>query len=105
MSIPIDVTARAYDTLMTLLKLYLPDTEIWAYGSRVKGTARRGSDLDLVAFTAPEQGSKVFDLREALEESDLPFRVSLLVWDEIPSSYQQEIERCWIALPLLRHSR
>ena len=31
-------------------------------------------------------------LYEALQESDLPFRVSLLVWDEIPASYHRQME-------------
>ena len=89
----IDMTPRARATLMGLLERYLPDTTVWAYGSRVKGTARPHSDLDLVAFASPNQRMQVFELKMEFEESDLPFRVDLLVWDEIPESFHREIER------------
>ena len=92
------MTPRAYDTLHALLKRYLPDTTVWAYGSRVKGRARAQSDLDLVAFAAPEQRLSVFLLKEALEESNLPFRVDLLIWDDIPASFHREIERDYVTL-------
>ena len=92
------MTPRAYDTLLALLKRHLPDTTVWAYGSRVKGNARAQSDLDLVAFASPEQKLSVFILKEALEESDLPFRVDLLIWDEIPASFHREIERDYVTL-------
>ena len=36
------------DILQDLLKKYVPNAEVWAYGSRVTGYAHEGSDLDLV---------------------------------------------------------
>lgn len=72
---------------------FIPDTEVWAYGSRVKGTAKSYSDLDLIVFTKPEQRRAQFDLEEAFEESDLPFRVDLFSWDEIPEQFQENIKR------------
>ena len=98
MTTSITMTSQAHETLLNLLEQYLPNTTIWAYGSRVKGSARPYSDLDLVAFTSEEQRIKVADLIEALEESDLPFRVDLQVWDEIPSTFHKEIERKYVTL-------
>jgi len=89
----IDLSLEQYQMLITLLKQYLPNTEVWAYGSRVKGTSSSYSDLDLVAFTSPAQQSAVFDLKEAFEESDLPFRVDLFSWDEIPEQFQKNIKK------------
>ena len=88
----IDMTATQRRTVLTLLGRHLPDTEAWAYGSRVKWTARPQSDLDLVVFATPEQRRRVGALREAFEESDLPFRVDLFVWDDVPEAFRQEIE-------------
>ena len=79
--------------IRALLARHLPGTEVWAYGSRVRGTARPWSDLDLVAFAGPAQKNAVAELREAFEESDLPFRVDLFMWDEIPDSFKQNIEK------------
>ena len=88
----IDITAEQRRTVLALLNRYLPDTTVWAYGSRVKWTSRPESDLDLVAFARPEQSAQVADLREAFEESNLPFRVDLFMWDEVPEGFRARIE-------------
>ena len=89
---PIDVTADQRKTLLALLERYLPNTETWVYGSRVKWTSRPQSDLDLVVFATPEQEGQVSDLREAFEESNLPFRVDLFVWDAVPEKFRKHIK-------------
>ena len=89
---PIDITADQHKTLLALLERYLPDAAAWVYGSRVKWTSRPQSDLDLVVFAAPEQDRRVSDLREAFEESSLPFRVDLFVWDSVPEQFHKQIE-------------
>ena len=76
-----------------LLQQYLPGTEVWAYGSRVKGVARPSSDLDLVAFASLDQHDNVLALRDAFEDSDLPFRVDLFRWDDMPESFKRNILR------------
>ena len=88
----IDITAGQRKTILTLLERHLPGTEAWVYGSRAKWTSRPQSDLDLVVFAAPQQRRGVGNLREAFEESDLPFRVDLFVWDEVPETFRDQIE-------------
>ena len=88
----IDITAEERGVVLELLEQYLPGTPAWAYGSRVQWTSRPQSDLDLVVFATPEQGSRVGTLREAFEESNLPFRVDLFVWDAVPEAFRQQIE-------------
>ena len=93
MSPVIDMTAEQRKTVLSLFSGHLPDTEAWVYGSRVRWTSRPESDLDLVVFASPEQARGVSDLREAFEESNLPFRVDLFVWDEVPESFRERIEQ------------
>ena len=88
----IDLSAGQRRTVLALLSRYLPNTAVWAYGSRVKWTSRPASDLDLVAFAEPEQAACVAELREAFDDSDLPFRVDLFVWDDVPSGFRKRIE-------------
>ena len=88
----IDITAEQLKTVLSLLKKHLTNTTVWVYGSRAKWTARPQSDLDMVVFATPEQNSQVFDLREAFEESNLPFRVDLFVWDDVPERFRKRIE-------------
>jgi type I restriction enzyme, S subunit len=87
----IDITPEQRRTILTLLKRYLPGVQVWAFGSRVKWTSRPESDLDLAVFTTAEQKSAVSALKQALEESDIPFRVDVLVWDELPEKFQKKI--------------
>ena len=94
----IDITAGQRNTVLALLERHLPHTTAWVYGSRAKWTARPQSDLDLVVFATPEQHSRVSDLREELEESNLPFRVDLFVWDAVPEQFRKRIEAEHVAL-------
>lgn len=87
------IPADQHKLVATLLRDYLPGVLVWAYGSRVTGQTRPSSDLDLVAFAAPDQVDRVAQLDEAFAESDLPFRVDLLVWDELPERFQDNIEQ------------
>ena len=88
----IDLTPAQLKIISGFLKRYIPETEVWAYGSRVKWTSKPQSDLDMVAFAAPEQKRSIYDLKEAFEESSLPFRVDLFIWNEIPEQFHKNIE-------------
>ncbi len=98
MNIPSQLSDRHLAEVRSLLERHLPGVEAWAYGSRVKGTARPWSDLDLVVFAEPDRQKAVTELREAFEESDLPFRVDLFVWDEIPDSFRENIRKEHVVL-------
>ena len=89
---PIDITADQRKNVLALLERYLPNTTAWVYGSRANWTSRPQSDLDMVVFATPEQNDRVAELREAFEESDLPFRVDLFVWDTVPEEFRKRIE-------------
>ena len=99
----IDITTAERKTVLDLLDRHLPNTTAWVYGSRVKWTSRPQSDLDLVVFPTPAQRGRVGDLREAFDESDLPFRVDLFVWDDVPASFRTRIEAEHV--PLARPTR
>ncbi len=87
----IDITPAARRVVLDLIAKHLPNTEVWPYGSRVRGTSTPKSDLDLVALAEPDSVAAVAELREAFEESFLPFRVDLWVWKEIPASFRQQV--------------
>ena len=88
----IDITGEQQNTILALLERLLPNTTAWVYGSRAKWTSRPQSDLDFVVFATPEQARQVSDLREVFEESNLPFRVDLFVWDDVPEQFRKQIE-------------
>lgn len=94
----IDLTTEQRNILSDLFRRFLPGVAVWAYGSRVKWTARPSSDLDLVAFASPAQQPQVADLKEALAESNLPFPVDLHVWDDVPERFREIIRKEYVAL-------
>ena len=94
----IDITTDQRRTILALLRKHLPYTTAWVYGSRVKWASRPQSDLDMVVFATPEQNSRVFALREAFEESNLPFRVDLFVWDDVPERFRKHIKQDYVVL-------
>ena len=98
MNAAMDITSEQRKTLVDLLRQYIPGVAVWAYGSRVKHTARRNSDLDLVAFSSAEQRPAVSELKDALDESNLPFLVDLHLWDEIPERFREIIRKEYIVL-------
>ncbi|GHU16135.1 hypothetical protein FACS189441_8240 [Betaproteobacteria bacterium] len=87
------LTSEQCAILQGLLGDYLPGSAAWIYGSRVNGHATARSDLDMVVFASADQRRQISDLREALEESNLPFRVDLFSWDEAPESFKANIEK------------
>ena len=94
----IDLRAEQHKEVVRLLQHHLPDTEVWAYGSRVKCAARPASDLDLVTFASAGRPKAVSRLREAFDESPLPFRVDLFVWDKAPEEFRKNIEEARIVV-------
>lgn len=92
----IQIHEKQRKLIRDLIDRYLPNTEIWAYGSRIRGGATIRSDLDLVAFTTEEQKHELYELREAFEESDLPFRVDLFTWDALSDNMQHSIEQEYV---------
>lgn len=98
----IDLTTEQRKTLNDLLRRFLPGVAVWAYGSRVKWTAHPNSDLDLVAFTVPEQRAQVADLKDALAESNLSFPVDLHVWDEEPERFREIIRKEYVVVQAAR---
>lgn len=62
-----------------------------AFGSRVKGSNKPFSDLDLCIMEDIPELAKCY-LVEAFEESNLPFKVDVLEWNKISKEFQTQIK-------------
>lgn len=69
------------------------------FGSRSKGNALSLSDLDLVVFEELSQ-TQLSSIREAFEESNLPFKVDLVIWDHLDPEFQKQIAKDLKPIPL-----
>lgn len=74
-----------------------PGAQVLAFGSRATGRAKPWSDLDL-CLRGPVSGAAVAALREALVESDLPWRVDLVRWDDLDEGFRRIVARDGVML-------
>ena len=79
--------------LLSLLDAHLPSGgKVWVFGSRATGRARRYSDLDLAIDAGrPLSLDEAALLREAFDESDLPYRVDIVDWHTIDDRFRRLI--------------
>lgn len=92
---------RHLERVRALLARHLPGLQVWAYGSRVKGSGHGASDLDLVVRNPRDPEAEVSQLRalrSALRESALPIRVEVADWARLPLGWREEIERRHVEL-------
>lgn len=83
------------DFILSVLQEHLPsDTEVFFFGSRVDGTHRTASDLDILI-----KGNGLIDLetlaliRDTFETSDLPYKVDLLDDRTLSGAMRKNIAR------------
>ena len=80
------------EELQRLLQQHLAGCVVWAFGSRVTGSHKPYSDLDLVIVTEqPLSLGQLATLRDAFDTSDLTIRVDLVDWAAASESFQRII--------------
>ncbi len=89
----IDVPGHHLETIKRILAEYVGDCEVRAFGSRGNGTAKEHSDLDLAIVGKSKITRRVkMLLREAFEESDLPFRVDVIDYNAVSEAFRAIIK-------------
>lgn len=83
------------DEILRLANLaFSTPLKIWAYGSRVNGTAHDASDLDLVIIAENQNSldiNEFIKFKELLVESNIPIIVQVVDWYRIPKSFHKNI--------------
>lgn len=87
----IDVEPHHLEMVQSVLSRHVPYKVVWAYGSRVKWTATERSDLDIVVFSASDR--ELGNLKDAFDESEIPFIVQVLNWESIPDDFKENIKQ------------
>lgn len=90
------------DELMTLKRLLgsvLTDEEVIIFGSRVSGSGRNNSDLDLAIKGVSKLDWIILSqLRELFEASDFHFRIDFMDYHRLTASFQKIIEETGVPL-------
>jgi len=89
----IDIDEADSTTIKYILEKYVPECEVRVFGSRVTGTAKPYSDIDIAIVGKKKIRLEIkAQLKYAFEESDLPFRVDVLDWYTISDNFKRIIE-------------
>ncbi|WP_337880090.1 nucleotidyltransferase domain-containing protein [Rheinheimera sp.] len=100
----LQVSASEWQELQRILQQYLPQHEVWAFGSRVDGPCKPFSDLDLVILTEqPMPLAAMAELSEAFSESNLPWKVDLVDWATTAESFRAIIRAGKLAIHPLKN--
>ena len=88
----IDLQPHHLEIIRNILAEYVPEAEVRVFGSRITGKARPFSDMDLAVVIKAKLDWKILaEMKEAFEESDLPFRVDVLDWHTIDDNFRKVI--------------
>jgi predicted nucleotidyltransferase len=99
------LTQSQLKIVIDILQNHVADCEVRVFGSRYKGTAKDYSDLDLAVIGDGKLERKlIYELKEAFEESDLPFRVDVLDFNRISKEFRVVIERGFEVLQIGSHN-
>jgi type I restriction enzyme S subunit len=91
---PIALDACNWTIVQGILQSQLPHMEVWAFGSRARGTPKPYSDLDLALITSqPLPLSMLAQLNDAFDGSDLTIKVDLVDWASTSESFRSIIAR------------
>lgn len=77
-----------------VLREYVPECEVQAFGSRISGTANKYSDVDLVLRAPGKIGpGRIEAVKDALSDLNIPMMVDLHDWHALPENFRMLIER------------
>ena len=87
-----DLKPEHHRILSDILACHLPEREVHVFGSRATGTAKPHSDIDLVIMgDEPLPVTTMRILRDAFDDSDLPFQVDLVEWAGTSEEFRKVI--------------
>ena len=89
----IDLSPQHLQTVKSILISLVPKAQVFVFGSRANGTAKKTSDLDLAIDNDTPLGlSLLGELKHAFSESNLPIRVDVVDLHAISKEFKALIE-------------
>ncbi len=96
---PIALSSDDWSELKRIIRHYLPNFTVWAFGSRVTGTYKTYSDLDLVINDEQSLSlEQMATLKDAFAESDITIRVDLVDWAATSEPFREIIQQHYVVL-------
>lgn len=89
----IDLPTDQLASVRSIVAQHLSGVQVFAFGSRVTGRAKKSSDLDLIIrSTVKLDWMKLAELRESFEASTLPITVDVVDWASCSDEFRRLVE-------------
>jgi len=89
----IDLDPSLLERIVSVFQEHIPKTSIYIYGSRVRGTARKYSDVDIMIKGKNAVSlEKLNELKEAFSSSNIPLVVDIHDWHTISDEFKNIIK-------------
>ena len=98
MNLKLNVKQRHLNMLYDIFNSYCPKAEIWAFGSRLTDNYHDGSDLDLVIKSFNDDTKQLYELKELINDSNIPFLTDILEFEKVPDYFQENILKKYIKI-------
>lgn len=92
------IEERHYKIIAQILTPY-KEYAFHAFGSRSRGDQKRFSDLDLCTLN-PIPRMVIGDIKEAFENSNLPYKVDIIDWNRCSEEFRNLIKKDLVPLDL-----
>lgn len=90
----IDLDPNDLEIVKAILAQVIPQMEVHVFGSRVNGTSRKFSDLDILLLNGAPVGKEILvELMDRFSASDLPIKVDVVDWHTLDPSFQSIIQK------------
>lgn len=88
----LDLDQSSFTIIQSILKKHVPEYDVYVFGSRVTGKAKRYSDIDLLLKGEQEIAWRRLEvLKEIFSESDLPILVDVVDAHTLSQTFLSQI--------------
>ncbi len=87
----INLDEKYINFIKASISRYLPDCKIFIFGSRVKGTAKKYSDIDIALNSKNLDENILLKIQNEFENSTLPYEVDIIDINNISETFKNHI--------------
>lgn len=89
----IAASSEEFEIIINILKAHIKKGKVYAFGSRYKNNNRKFSDFDIAIDTGEKLSFEFLNiLKDAFEESDLPYRVDIIDYNNISDKFKKIVD-------------
>lgn len=89
----IAASSEEFEIIINILNAHIKKGKVYAFGSRYKNNNRKFSDFDIAIDTGEKLSFEFLNiLKEAFEESDLPYRVDIIDYNNISDKFKKIVD-------------